>query len=178
MNLIQPFQSLRQTWKFILAGNFTTEEADSQDTSELLFYDDTTGESEIRRISDNSMSYVQTYTGWSTTWSAAIAGDFAGDSNDDIILYDNSTGEANLLISRPGQPFLQLTYSGWRKSSRLLTAVQYGQTKRSVLVHDPTTSELEIWHFSDSRQLLAQYKLRDSWDRVLSGRFGGLTCSE
>jgi hypothetical protein len=92
-----------------------------------------------------------------------------------VLLYDTSTGEAHLFISQPGQPFAQHTYSGWSQGSRLLTTAEYGRSKKSVLIHDPSTSELEIWDFNDGRRLLGRSKLFDSWDRALSGRFGGVT---
>ena len=74
----------RQSWSLIIPGNFG-----GDGSTDLLFYDPTTGEGEFYTTDGSgNISLLRNHGGWRTTWSLIIPGNFGGDGSTDLLFYD------------------------------------------------------------------------------------------
>ena len=155
------------SWGAVVAGDFL-----GGGYTDLLFYDP----SQPRAVaevcsthSDDHLHLVRRHTGWRSSWTLLIPGNFDGDADTDLACYDANAGEIEFLSSDGRGGFDSITtYRNCRTSWSIIVPGHFtGSDYTDLLFYDPTTGEAQLDSIrGDAR--MHRVTVFDNWRRTWS----------
>lgn len=163
-------------WTAIVPGAFAAESP----RSALLYYERATGTAAFY-IADGSggIALLREHSGWRTTWTRIVPGDFGGGPGTDLLFYERSTGSAEIWgTDGSGGIALLQQHAGWRSTWAEIVPGDFGGRDGSdLLLYDRAAGEVEL-HAIDAASaaisLLGRYTgERRTWSHIVPGDFAG-----
>ncbi len=173
-------------WTKIIAGTYY-----NTNFAGLLFYEARTGTGHFcMPFNDGqrfSPGFRNEHTGWRTTWTHIISGNFGGSSSGaaDLLFYEAATGTGEFYrvkdVVENGMITIKLsrlrTHSNWRTSWTHVIPGQFGGDGLTDLLFYDASSGTGEFYAVDSqgriRQLAVHTNWRTSWRHIIPGNFGG-----
>jgi hypothetical protein len=156
-----------------------TEPGKTPNDNRVLFY--TTGEGQgeaYRTDGQGNLSLLRPFTGWRTTWSAIIPGNFDGDNITDLLFYDASLGQGEIYrADGRGNLSLLRRFTGWRTTWSVIVPGNFdGDSITDLLFYDASLGQGEIYR-TDGRGNLSLLRpftgWRTTWSAIVPGNFDG-----
>jgi len=169
------YDGWRTSWAAIVPGNFG-----NQRKTDLLFYDRAAGVGEFY-IADGSGDVIhrmESESGWRSSWSIILAGNFTGSATADLLFYDAAAGVGEFYKTH-GEESISLvqTETNWRNSWSIILPGNFtGGDFSDLLFYDPVAGEGEIYS-TDGKGNTTLVKSfsgwRNSWSIIVPGNFVG-----
>jgi hypothetical protein len=144
---------------------------------DLLFYDPSAGTGEFYTSNiDGELTHLSTHTGWRSSWSMILPGDFSAGQYDDLLFYDSAAGTGKF-YSSDGHGGIHLlgTETGWRSSWDIIIPARFaGERFDGLLFYDRAagTGEIYITNGNGQAESLASHPdWGNNWAAILTGSF-------
>ena len=147
--------------------------------NDFLFYDPTTGTAETYRFAwineegRYKMARLRPHTGWRTTWTHIVPGQFGGDGQTDLLFYEASSGTGEFYTVAKNARLEPLrSHTGWRTSWSHIVPGYFGG-RSGLLFYDADAGIGDFYAVSEGRleQLSSHTDWRTSWNAIVPGDF-------
>jgi hypothetical protein len=113
--------------------------------TDLLFYDPSSGTGEFYATDGSGgMLLLQSHTGWRTTWTQIIPGNFGGDEHTDLLFFDPTAATGEFYKTDGHGGISRLTQNqGWNRTWQIIPGVyapSLGIRVHVKILQDPTIS--------------------------------------
>jgi hypothetical protein len=131
---------------------------------------------EFYYIDEAGISLAKRHTGWRSSWSQIVAGNFGGDGVTDLLFYDAAAGVGQFYAVDASMLTPMHTNTGWRNTWKIIVPGNFGGNSfTDLLFYDAggTTGEFYSVNQGVISLLNSFTDWRASWNAILTGDFGG-----
>ena len=128
--------------------------------------------------SQRNIGRLAAHSGWRSSWTIIVPGNFGGDGPTDLLFYDPSAGHGEFWTTDgQGNIAALRLHEGWRSSWAAIVPGNFGGSGHTdLLFYDPSAGH-GVFYTTDGQGNMTQLSLhegwRSSWTAIVPGNFGG-----
>jgi len=169
------FPGWRTTWTHIIPGIYRSFPPSFHPVflPDLLFYDSSAGLVEVY-AGHGGFQRLTSTTGWRTTWTHIVTGNFGGKGSTDVLFYDAAAGTGEFYTVNNGALTLLQTVTGWRSDWTHIIRGSFGGSGTSdLLFYEAASGTGEFYTVNNGSISLIRSNTgwRTSWTSILPGNF-------
>jgi hypothetical protein len=146
-------------WNKIVVGPF------GKSGAQLLFYDASSGTGEFFGVDANgSLFLINRNTGWRSSWTQIVAGNFSDSDGLDLLFYDASTGLGEFYsVDQHANIHFMRSNLGWRNSWYSILRGKFSDSKfDDIVFYDKGAGTGEFYH-TDGNGNISRFSQHTNW---------------